>query len=174
MTKPWLRSALPAGAIVFLVLAFATVANAAWVNRHLLREFLARPPVAPGSQPTLDAARVEACLRSARDLDGLAGSLDQLMIVIQDTAARVEYLRNLGERPQLPDPDRTEEQMRAQHEGGIVQRAALQRLLDRDTEDYRARLASFGDGIKAYERDCSGSFRSDDLDAAKARLKMND
>ena len=137
-------------------------------------EFLARPPVAPGSQPTLDAARVEACLRSARDLDGLAGALDQLMIVIRDTAARVEVFAQSRRTSAVADPDRTEEQMRAQHEGGIVQRAALQRLLDRDTEDYRARLASFGDGIKAYERDCSGSFRSDDLDAAKARLKMND
>jgi hypothetical protein len=174
MTTPRLRSALPAGTILYFVLACATVTDAAWVNRNLLRELLARPPVAYGSQPTLDAARVEACLRSARELDGMAGSLDQLMIVIQDTAARVEYFRNLGDRPQLPDPHRTEEQMRAQHEGGIAERAQLQILLDRDTTVYRAQFASFNDGFKAYERDCSGSFRSDDLEAAKARLKMND
>ncbi len=174
MTTPWLRSARPAGTILVFVLAFATVSQAAWVNRNLLRELLARPPVAPGSQPTLDAARVEVCLRSARDLDSLAGSLDQLMIVIQDTAARVDYARWLEERPQLPLPDRTENQIRAQHEGGTAERAQLQQLLDRDTKDYRARLASLMDGVKAYERDCTGSFRRDHLDAAKARLKMND
>ncbi len=174
MKTPWLRSALPAGKILFFGLAFTTVSEAAWLNRNLLGELLARAPVVPGSQPTLDAARVEACLRSARDLDRLAGSLDQLMIVIQDTASRVDYARSLDDRPQLPRPDRTENQTRAQHEGGIAERAELQRLLDRDTKDYRARLASFRDGIKAYERDCTGSFRRDHLEAAKARLKMND
>jgi hypothetical protein len=174
MTTPWLRSVLTAGTTLFFVLAFATGSEAAWVNRHLLREFLARPTVVPGGQPTLDAARVEACLRSARDLDGLAGSLDQLMIVIQDTTSRIEYAQHVEGRPQLPLPDRTEKQMRAKHEGGVAERAQLEALLDRDTKDYRARLASFRDGIKAYERDCTGSFRRDHLDAAKARLKMND
>ena len=174
MKTPWLRSALPAGTILFFVLAFAAVSDAAWVNRHLLLELLARPPVAPGSQPTLDAARVEACLRSARDLDGLGGALDQLMIVIQDTAARIEYSRHLEGRPQLPRPDSTEKQMYAQYHGGLAERAELQQLLDRDTEDYRARLAGFGDGIKAYERDCTGSFRRDDLEAAKGGSRWND
>ena len=128
MKTPWLRSALPAGKILFFGLAFTTVSEAAWLNRNLLGELLARAPVAPGSQPTLDAARVEACLRSARDLDGLAGALDQLMIVIQDTAARIEYSRHLEDRPQLPRPDRTENQTRAQHEGGIAERAELQQI----------------------------------------------
>jgi hypothetical protein len=174
MTTPSLRSALPAGAILFFVLAFATDSEAAWVNRHLLPELLARPPAAQGSQPALDAARVEVCLRSARDLDNLAGSLDQLMIVIQDTTARIDYARSLESRSQLPRPDRTEGELRTQHEGGIAERTELQRLLDRDIKDYRTRLANLTDSTIAYERDCNGSFRRDDLDAARARLKMND
>ncbi len=158
--------------MLFFAVACATVTEAAWVNRNLLQEFLARPPVAPGSQPTLDASRIEACLRSARDLDRLGGLLDQQTIVIQDTTSRVAYSRSLGDRPQLPRPDRSEKQMRAQYDEGIAELAELQKLLDRDTKVYRAQVARFRDGIKAYERDCTGSFRKDHLDAAKARLNI--
>ncbi len=172
MTTSRLRSAAPAGVALLATLAFGACADAAWVNRNLLRELLARPPAVPGSQPALDAARLEACLRSARDLDRLAVSLDQQMIVIQDTTSRVAYSRNLEDRPQLPRPDRTEDQMRAQFEHSITERAEMQKTLDRDTKAYRTQLARFNDGLTAYERDCAGSFRKDDLDAAKARLKM--
>ncbi len=172
MATPWLRLALPAGTVPLFVLALASAADAAWVNRHLLRELLARPPVAAGSQPTLGAAQLQACLRRARDLDRLAVSLDQLMIVIEDTTSRVAYSRNLENRPQLPRPDITENQMRAQNEHSIAERAELQKLLDRDTEAYRAQLTSFSDGVNAYERDCTGSYRKDELEAAKAQLKM--
>jgi len=158
--------------MLFFALACATVTDAAWVNRNLLHEFLARPPVAPVGQPTLDAARIEACLHSAQDLDRLGGLLDQQTIVIQDTASRVAYSRSLEDRPQLPRPDRSEKQMRAQYDEGTAELAELQKLLDRDTKVYRVQFARFSDGIKAYERDCTGSFRKDDLDAARARLNM--
>jgi len=171
MTTSRLRSAAPAGVALLATLAFAAPAGA-WVNRNLLRELLARPPAAPDSQPALDAERLEACLRKARDLDRLANSLDQWMIVIQDTISRVAYARGLENQPQLPRPDRTEKQMRAEFEHTMAEVAEMQKTLDRDTKAYRVQLAVFNDGLKAYERDCAGSFRKDDLDAAKARLKI--
>jgi hypothetical protein len=160
----------PAGVALVAMLSSAAPADA-WVNRNLLRELLARPPAAPGSQPTLDAARLTACLRRARDLDRLAGSLDQQMIVIQDTTSRVAYARSIENRPQLPRPDRTEKQMRADYEHEIAERAEMQKTLDRDTRAYDVQLARFNDGLGTYKRDCAGNFRKDDLDTAKAQLK---
>jgi hypothetical protein len=173
MTAFRLRSAVPAGAALFLAtLTFAAPAHAAWVNRNLLRELLGRAPAAPGSQPALDATRLEACLRGARDLDRLGVSLDQQMIVIQDTRSRIAYSRSLEDRPQLPRPDQTEEQMRAEAKHSVAERAEMEKTLDRDSGTYQGQLAKFNDGLKSYKRDCTGSFRKEDLDAAKARLKL--
>lgn len=146
-------------------------ADAAWVSRNLLHALVTRAPAAPGSEPALDASRLESCIKTARDLDRLGVSLDNQMIVIQDTTSRVAYSRSL-DGPQLPRPGQTEKEMRNEYDQRMIERAAMQKTLDRDTDAYRRQLASYERGVANFEHDCSGSFRKEDLDAVKTRLKM--
>jgi hypothetical protein len=93
------------------------------------------------------------------------------MIVIQDTTSRVAFSRSL-DGPQLPRPGHTEKELRAEYDRRSIERAAMQQTLDRDTDAYRRQLAAYDSGVKNFERDCAGSFRKEDLDAVKLRLKM--
>jgi hypothetical protein len=152
-------------------LAAVPAAEAAWVNRNLLRTLLSRAPAAPDRQSVLDAGHLETCIRAARELDRIAVSLDNQMIVIQDTTSRVAFSRSL-DGPQLPRPGHTEKELRAEYDRRSIERAAMQQTLDRDTDAYRRQLATYDSGVKNFERDCAGSFRKEDLDAVKLRLKM--
>jgi hypothetical protein len=171
MTNP--SSTIAAAGSVALLVQAAVLpsADAAWVSRNLLHSLLARTPVAPDAKPALDAAQLENCVRSARDLDRLASSLDNQMIVIQDTTSRVTFSRTL-DGPQLPRPGHTEKEMRAEFDQRIAERAAMEKTLDRDTDAYRRQLAAYTSGVDKFERECAGTFRKEDLDAVKTRLKM--
>jgi hypothetical protein len=162
-----------AAAWLLLLAQLTTVpaADAAWVSRNLLRGLLARAPAAPDGQAALDATQLENCIHKARELDRLASSLDNQMIVIQDTASRIAFSRTL-DGPQLPRPGYTEKEMRAEFDQRIAERAAMQQTLDRDTDAYRRQLAVYTSGVSNFERDCAGTFRKQELDAVKARLEM--
>lgn len=164
------RSAL-ASIVLLAQVATAPAADAAWVNRHLLHALLARAPAAAEGQPALDAKRLEDCVRTARDLDRMAVSLDNQMIVIQDTTSWIAYSHTL-DGPQLPRPDRTEKELSADFEHRIAERAVMQQRLERDTDAYRRQLATYDSGVERFERDCGGTFRSQDLDTVKTRLGL--
>jgi hypothetical protein len=171
MTNP-ASTIAAAGSMALLVQAAALpTADAAWVSRNLLHVLLARAPAAPGTRPTLDAMQFENCIRTARELDRAASSLDNQMIVIQDTTSRITFSRTL-DGPQLPRPGLTEKGMEAEFDQRIIERAAMQQTLDRDTEAYRSQLAAYDRGVRNFDRDCAGTFRKEDLDAVKTQLKM--
>jgi hypothetical protein len=163
------RSTLIVASLALLLDGWQT-ADAAWINRHLLHELTSRPTVADDVAPALDAARLAACLRTARDLDRIAVSLDNQMIVIQDTTSRVDYMQYL-DRPHLPRLDLTDKQASDERERQLAKRADMQHLLDRDRNAYQKQLATYQDGVKAFERDCAGNFRKPDIEAATARLR---
>jgi hypothetical protein len=171
MTTLWPRPATSAGAALIAVLAIAPTADAAWVSQNLLRGLLARAPIAADRQPTLDATQLESCIRTARELDRSATSLDNQMIVIQDTTSRVAFSHRL-DGPQLPKPGYTEKEMRAEFDQRMAELAAMQQTLDRDSDAYRRQLTAYNSGLANFEHDCAGTFRKQDLDAVKARLKM--
>jgi hypothetical protein len=168
MTSPSSTIAAAASVALLVQAALLPPADAAWVSRNLLRSLLARTP---DTKPTLDATQLENCIRSARDLDRVASSLDNQMIVIQDTTSRVTFSRTL-DGPQLPRPGHSEKELRAEFDHRVAERAAMEKTLDRDTDAYRRQLATYNSGVDKFERDCAGTFRKEDLDAVKTRLKM--
>jgi hypothetical protein len=169
--ETWLHRSAPAWIALLAQVAIVAPADAAWVNRNLLHGLLSRAPAAADAEPALDAKRLEDCIRAARDLDRMAVSLDNQMIVIQDTTSWIAYSHTL-DGPQLPRPDRTEKELSAEFEHRLAERAVMQKRLERDTDAYRRQLATYNSGVERFERDCNGTFRSQDLDAVKARLGL--
>jgi hypothetical protein len=167
----WLRASAQAAVTPLAILATMAAVQAAWVSRGLLKELMSRPPVAANARPALDTARLESCVHTARNLDRTGLSLDNQLIVIQDTSARIDYLRRSLEGPQLPRPGLTEKESRIAFERHVAARDEMQGLLDRDMKAYRSQLAVYDHDVKAFERDCAGSFRKDDLETVRAGLR---
>jgi hypothetical protein len=152
------------------VLLFAAVVVASGDAQALhtsLAQFLARVPVEANASLTLD--QVEACVKTAHALDRTGNELDMQMEAIQTASGQAMFLHYLN-RAQLPRLDDAGADARAEYDQRVGQHDALRRKLGADIPIYEKRMADYETGVKAFDRDCAGTFTARDRDAAKAKL----
>ena len=164
-------TASPRLAGLALTAALVFGAGDAHAARALLHELMVRVPAAESAKPALPADKLEACMRTARDLDKTGVALDEQISEVERVTAEAMFLQ-YQLNMKFPRLDGGDENAMADFSAQSARHDALSRQFKEKYEAYQARDKSYQTAVAAFERDCAGNFTRADLDAAKTKLQI--
>lgn len=153
-------AALPA-----TLLLGASQADAA---RPLLAEMLGHAPLKVG-QPAMSALALEACLRTARELDTAGTAIDYQIAAIERETAEAMFLENQinAEFPVLNGYD---EAALSAFQKRVIRHEELAKKFKAEFPEYQQKKKAYDAAVAEFDRDCAQGFTAGDLGAAKAKL----
>ena len=153
-------------ALLIFTAALLLGASQADAARPLLAELLAR---APAKQPIMSALALEACLRTARELDATGTAIDYQIAAIERETAEAMFLENQinAEVPVLGGYD--EPRLNA-FQKRVIRHAELAKKFKAEFPVYRQKKKAYDAAVAEFDRDCARGFTASDLGAAKAKL----
>jgi hypothetical protein len=154
--------------LLTLMVAFVIGASETHAARPLLAELLARTPAVAG-QPAMSPLALEACMRTARELDNTGVALDRQISEIERVTTEGMFLQNQinAELPMLggyDEPGLNGFQRR------MIRHEELAKTFQAEFPLYQQKQKTYDAALAEFDRDCGQGFTAVDLGAVKTKL----
>ena len=159
-------------ALLIFTAALLLGASQADAARPLLAELLARAPAKasePAKQPIMGPLPLEACLRTAQELDVTGTAIGYQIAAIEHETAEAMFLENQINAEILVLGGYDEPGVNA-FQKRVIRHAELAKKFKAEFPVHRQKKKAYDAAVAEFDRDCARGFTAPDLGAAKAKL----